>query len=97
MVDNVNGVGGPEGAGHARKIRRAYNVNVQKPARGADKVEMTSEARELSKTEGIRWERVMEIRRALQNGTYLDPDKLDVALDRAIDEAYSEAEPESER
>jgi len=50
-------------------------------------VEVSPEART------IRWDKVRAVRRALENGTYLDPNKLDVALDRAIDDAFRPREP----
>ncbi|GEM_PF-4994341 len=86
MVDHVPHVGpghGPDpgqGPGRARYVHRP-------PAREADEVEVSPEART------IRWDKVRAVRRALENGTYLDPNKLDVALDRAIDDAFRPREP----
>jgi hypothetical protein len=54
-----------------------------------DTVRLSSDVMRLRGVEGIRFEKVMAIRGQLAAGTYMTPEKLDVALDRAIDHMLS--------
>ena len=85
MVDNVAGVG-PVGGGAPARGTRFTSV---RPAveRGRDSVELSSDVMHVKGIEGIRPDKVMEVRRAIQSGTYLTEEKLDIALDRAIEDA----------
>lgn len=87
MVDNVPQVG-MGGAAHPRKVR--HNVELPKPERGADAVQISADAAKLREAQGVRMDKVMEVKRAIADGTYLTPEKLDRALDKAIDDAIGE-------
>lgn len=84
MVDNVPNVG-MGGNAQPRKVRA--NFEMPKAKRAEDAVQISADAAKLKKTDGIRMEKVLEIKRAIKNGTYLTPEKLDRALDKAIDDA----------
>jgi len=84
MVEHVPNVG-PGGQAQAGKLKRAYQMPEAK--RGEDAVELSSDVMKLKGVEGIRLDKVMEVKRAIANGTYLTPEKLDKALDRAIGDA----------
>lgn len=86
MVDNVNAVGGAGGNIPAHKLKAAYQPAASAPA--ADSVEISAEVMRLKGVEGIRLDKVMEVRKAVREGTYLTAAKLDKALDRAIDDAH---------
>ncbi|MHC4871851.1 MAG: flagellar biosynthesis anti-sigma factor FlgM [Planctomycetota bacterium] len=87
MVDNINNVNSLGGANPSRRLHKAY-TNPQKPAEKSDSVQMSSEIKDLSQMEGIRLEKVMAVKKALAEGTYITDEKLDIALDKGIDEAY---------
>ncbi len=84
MVDQVPNIGAGAGA-QARKLKHVYKM--PQTTRGEDAVEISSEVMQLKGIEGVRMDKVMEVRRAIANNTYLTPEKLDKALDRAIDDA----------
>ncbi len=85
MVDNVSGIGGMGEAQQSQQARKAYEL--PEVPRGADEVALSSDVMQLRGMPGIRFEKVMQVRKALAEGTYLTPEKLDKALDRAIDDA----------
>lgn len=90
MVDNINGINSAGGAGHAKRLRKTYQ-QPEKAAAGADSVQMSSEVKnlqELSGVDGIRLDKVMAVKKALADGSYITFEKLDKALDGAIDDAY---------
>ena len=87
MVDNLQGVNPLGNAGNAQRLKKAYQHTTVGP-RGVDGVSKSSELQRLSKIEGIRLEKVLEVRRQIEAGTYLDEDKLNLALNRAIDDAH---------
>jgi anti-sigma28 factor (negative regulator of flagellin synthesis) len=84
MVDNVSNVNGLSG-GASRQIKKTYQFNDTAP--NADAVELSSDVMRLKGVEGIRLDKVMEVKRAIANGTFMTAEKLDKSLDRAIDEA----------
>ena len=91
MVDSAGGIGG---AGGNTPTRKVSNVNhAAATQRGADGVELSSDVMRLKGMDGIRIDRVMEVRKAIAAGTYLTDAKLDQALDGAIDEALGETAP----
>jgi anti-sigma28 factor (negative regulator of flagellin synthesis) len=85
MVDNVSGIGGMGDAQASQQARKAYEL--PEVPRGQDEVALSSDVMKLRGMPGINFEKVMEVRKALAEGTYLTPEKLDKALDRAIDDA----------
>jgi anti-sigma28 factor (negative regulator of flagellin synthesis) len=91
MVEHINGVNPAANGGPARRLRRIY-LQEQEAARGADKVQVSKEVRELSETEGIDMKKVLEVRKALREGTYITAEKLDSALDSALDDAFGPAD-----
>lgn len=88
MVDQIGGVGGMGNGGPVRKVPTTYHL--PGVAREPDQVEISAEIQNLQKIEGIRLDKVLEVRRAIQNGTYVTPEKLNIALDRAIDQIEAE-------
>ena len=86
MVDNINGINGAAGNAPVRKVRQAYQ-NFSQPAKVSDTVELSSDVMTVRGVDKVRLDRIMEIRQQLKDGTYLTPEKLDVALDRALSDA----------
>ncbi len=84
MVDQVPKVGLGDTA-QARKLKQAYRM--PELQRGEDAVELSADVMQLKGIEGVRLDKVMEVKRAIADGTYLTPEKLDKALDKAIDDA----------
>ncbi len=84
MVEQVPNVG-PGGTAQSRKLNRNYKFD--EAQRGADAVEISSDVMKLKGVQGVRMDKVMEVRKAIAEGTYLTPEKLDKALDKAIDDA----------
>jgi len=91
----MNGVNGVNGPGNLQPIQpvhthRAGQVPAQQPAaRRDDTVEISDTANFMSRIAelpDVRQEKVAQVRAAIENGTYLTPDKLDVALDRLLAE-----------
>lgn len=87
MVDRIHGFGGLGPADMARKLKHAYQMGPV--PRGADSVQLSAEVMRLRGVEGVRLDKVMDVRGALAAGTYVTDAKLDVALDRALDEALA--------
>lgn len=85
MVDHVPQVGGPGAGVPPKKLRAAHSAT--SAGREADSIEISSDVMRLRGVQGIRLDKVLQIRRAIANGTYLTAEKLDLALDRAIDDA----------
>lgn len=85
MVDHVQNVGPAGNGGAAQRARKAYRPDGP-AARGNDAVEMSADMQRLQQMEGIRLDKVMEVRRALEAGTYVTEEKLDAALERAMDD-----------
>ncbi|MDR2390455.1 MAG: flagellar biosynthesis anti-sigma factor FlgM [Planctomycetota bacterium] len=83
MVDNVNAVGGAGMASPARKGGKAvYRVETAV----ADSVEISSNIMRLTGIEGVRMEKVIQVRQKIASGEYFTREKLEIALDRALDE-----------
>lgn len=85
MVDKIGQVGATGGA-PAQKPKQAR----AKDAAGAaeDAVHLSPDIIRLRGVDGIRLDKVLEVRKAIQEGTYLTPERLDRALDGAIDDAF---------
>lgn len=88
MVDSIHSLGGVNAPGMSRRVKNAYRVG-DGGAAGADSVQISPEVMRLRGVEGVRFEKVMAIRGAMEAGTYMTPEKLDVALDRALDRLFS--------
>lgn len=85
MVDSVNPLG--QGAAAARRAKSAYRMGgASSPAR--DTVALSGDVMRLRGVQGLRLDKVMTIRGQMEAGTYLTPEKIDVALDRAIDQLF---------
>lgn len=82
MVDHINAVNG--GAVPARKLNKAYKL--PEATRGTDAVQISSDVRKLQQADEVRMEKVMAVKKAIADGTYMTPEKLDKALDSAIDD-----------
>lgn len=89
MVDNVNNINPMSNGNPAHRLKKVYQGSAQAP-RGTDGVQISPELQKLKQMDGIRLDKVLAVRKALQDGSYLTPEKLDKALDSAIDDAYSE-------
>jgi hypothetical protein len=87
MVDNVNSVGG---AGVPTPPRKGAKAVYHIEAMAADSVEISPEVMRLSGIEGVRMEKVIQVREKISSGSYFTREKLDVALDRALDEILAE-------
>lgn len=87
MVDNIGGIGGM-GPAQARKLK--FQTPTSPASQSTDGVELSSDVMRLRGMDGIRLDKVMEVRRAVQAGTYLTPEKLDKALNLAIDDALGQ-------
>ncbi|MBN1257357.1 MAG: flagellar biosynthesis anti-sigma factor FlgM [Planctomycetes bacterium] len=87
MVDNVGGVNPLANNGQAKRLQKAYQPEAQAP-RGTDSVKISEDLQKVQGTEGIRMDKVMEVKKALADGTYITEEKLDKALDKAIDDAF---------
>lgn len=85
MMDNVHNIGGIGGNISSNKLKKAYQMPESKP--GADAVNLSSEVMNLKGVDGIRMDKVMEVKRAIADGTYLTAEKLGKALDKAIEDA----------
>lgn len=75
------------GAPHA--ARGAQPVEAAAPGGIRDEVQISDAGNLLDQVRGlpdIRQDRVAQIREAISSGTYLTPDKLDLALERLLDE-----------
>ncbi|MFH0911669.1 MAG: flagellar biosynthesis anti-sigma factor FlgM [Planctomycetota bacterium] len=93
MVEHVQGVGPLGGGEPAQGPRRAHPPHAPEP-REPDAVEVSQELQALREAKDVRLEKVLDVRKALREGTYLTPEKLDLALDRAIDEAFGVQPPD---
>ena len=83
MVDHVGKIGGA-GAVPPKKLKGVLDAG---ETQRADSVEISRDVMRLQGMTGIRLDKVMEVRRAIANGTYLTAEKIDKALNGAIDEA----------
>lgn len=88
-IQGINPYTGPQAVGpQPAKESGPSNTPAQRNS-GADKVEISQIANLLSRTAmlpDIRADKVQNVRKALQQGTYDLPAKLPVALDRLLDE-----------
>ncbi len=94
-------VRGPEGVGrtpHIDRIKHAektYKASEAGASRSADAVELSEKARMLSKLSqmpDVRWEKVLDIKKQIDAGTYETPEKLESALEKMLAEMYGPAD-----
>ncbi|MDR3210393.1 MAG: flagellar biosynthesis anti-sigma factor FlgM [Planctomycetota bacterium] len=86
MVENLSGLNHVNGAQQIRRYKQPYRLN--ETAEATDSVEFSSDVVRLRGVEGLRLEKVMDIRSQIQAGTYFTPEKLDKALDSALDQFF---------
>jgi len=93
-------VHGPASVGAAAPIRQTRPViepeATASPAISSpsDEVDISAAGKMLdgiSRTPGVREERLSQIKAAIEDGTYDTPEKLDIALSRMIEQALREA------
>ena len=90
MVDvrAVDGAGGPARIDRTQQAKIA-ETRPKGPCGRPDRVEISDVARfldELARMPEIRAEKVEQVRRAIAEGTYLTPEKLDLAIERLLNE-----------
>lgn len=91
-MESINPMGGMQPAGLSRRVAQTYRMNTPATPVPADSVQL-SDVMRLRGVDGIRFEKVMAIRGAMEAGTYMTPEKMDVALDRALDAALASVFP----
>lgn len=89
-ISGPSPVGGPSGIQGTRGVR-PLPANLPVPAAGADRVEISSVARflgagALRNVPEIRTDRVNEIRRQIEAGTYETEEKIRTAVERFLEE-----------
>ena len=88
---DVNGIGSvsrPNALGAARPVTGVETPPSADALAPQDEVQISSAARqmdELSRTSGVRQERIEQIRQEIADGSYDTPEKLDAALDKFLD------------
>lgn len=90
-VGTITGtLAGASGLGPRRPVAAGPNTP-EAPAGSVDQVELSDRARQIAGQveikDGFDQAKVDAVRAALRDGTYLNPDKFDAALDGLIDEA----------
>ncbi|MGF1632755.1 MAG: flagellar biosynthesis anti-sigma factor FlgM [Phycisphaerae bacterium] len=72
----------------AKPAEAAAASDVAKPARAADRLELSGAAGALAslKANDVRTDKVNDIRAQIEAGTYLTDEKLDAAADRMLDD-----------
>ena len=89
-IHGPGGLGGPSPVSQPRPVQQPHDPGSPAPLpREADEVEISEMGRLLDDLSGlpeIRRERVDEVRRAIEAGTYETSEKLDVAVERLLDE-----------
>ncbi len=87
MVDNINNINSLGGANAPRRMHKAYGKQ-PKQVEKTDSLQVSSDVKRLSQIEGIRLERVMAVKKAMADGSYVTNDKLERAVDKAIDDNF---------
>ncbi|MEM7164890.1 MAG: flagellar biosynthesis anti-sigma factor FlgM [Planctomycetota bacterium] len=89
IVNETGGVQGPQPIQPQRNVAGAYQKAAPDSARKADKAEISTHARLLSKlteVEDVRQEKVADIRAQIEAGTYESDEKLSAAVDRLLED-----------
>ena len=94
-VSTSQSVSGPQATSNVDQARATAKTNETQPASNGpvDQLDLTHSASAASRIEGqsavagegIRFERVAEIRRQIADGSYDTPERMDAALDRFLD------------
>lgn len=89
-IHGPGALGGPSPVSQPRPVQQPHDPGASAPlASPADEVEISEMGKRLDDLSGhseIRKERVDEVRRAIEAGTYETPEKLDLAIERLLDE-----------
>lgn len=90
MIKQVNGLDHLTAANNVAKTKSTYQF--PRPGKLADSVQLSSDIMRVrtANTDPSRLQKINDIRTQLDNGTYLTPDKLNVALDRALDDVLKQ-------
>ena len=88
-MDSLSPIGQNQPSSMAKRAKMMYQFTDASAASG-DSVTLSSDVLRLRGVEGIRYEKVMEVRGQLARGEYMTPEKLDVALDRMLDKLFRE-------
>ena len=88
MVNNVNGINSNQNT--SSQVQRIFH-NFNAVPRAEDTVEISSDVMKLRGVDGVRMDKVMEVRKSIANGTYLTSEKLDIAFNRVFDELELES------
>ncbi|MDB5338130.1 MAG: Anti-sigma-28 factor FlgM family protein [Planctomycetaceae bacterium] len=87
-VNGISSVGRTNALGAARPAPSVETPPAADALAPQDEVQISSSARmmdELSRTSGVRQERIEQIRQEIADGSYDTPEKLDAALDKFLD------------
>lgn len=87
-VNGISSVGRTSALGSARPAPSVEASPAADALAPQDEVQISSSARmmdELSRTSGVRQERIEQIRQEIADGSYDTPEKLDAALDKFLD------------
>ncbi len=87
-VNGISSVGRTSALGAARPAPSVEASPAADALAPQDEVQISSSARmmdELSRTSGVRQERIEQIRQEIADGSYDTPEKLDAALDKFLD------------
>ncbi len=87
-VNGISSVGKANALGAARPAPPVETPPATDALAPQDEVQISSSARmmdELSRTSGVRQERIEQIRQEIADGSYDTPEKLDAALDKFLD------------
>lgn len=88
-IHGPGALGGPSRPAQPRPVEQPQDPGSAARPREADEVEISEMGKLLDNLSGgaeIRRERVEEVRRALEAGTYETPEKLESAVERLLDE-----------
>ena len=87
-VNGIGSVGKPNALGAARPAPLVETPPATDALAPQDEVQISSSARmmdELSRTSGVRQERIEQIQQEIADGKYDTPEKFDAALDKFLD------------
>lgn len=87
MVNNINGVTQAMAQAMLNKGKNVYHAPQGQQL--YDSIQLSSDVMQVRSLnfDNARLDKIKSIRKELADGTYLTPEKLDIALDRALDDA----------
>jgi negative regulator of flagellin synthesis FlgM len=88
-IRGPEGIGKTPGVGRIKKAADAYKTSETSSTRQPDAVQLSEKAQLLSKlsqTPEVRWDKILEVRRQIEAGTYDSPEKLDKAIQKLLEE-----------